>query len=163
MNGDNLVVGVFAGDPVGAHRQGAELSRHIGRVTSARADIVIAAEGFPEAVNLYQLTKIVPPAARIVREGGAIICVGSCCGGIGESKIVNDITFKIGFWDLLPRGVKVYLVSDLPRKMVDRTEFIHSRTIDEAIARERHRFKGAPSITVLSGAGLLIPEAVDSC
>ncbi|MCX6357405.1 MAG: lactate racemase domain-containing protein, partial [Candidatus Aureabacteria bacterium] len=162
MNRHHRAAGVFAGDPVASHRRGAELCRRIGRVVAPRADIVITAEGFPEAMNLYQLTKIVPAAAGIVREGGAIICVGACRDGIGGLAVVNEITFKIGFWNLLPRNVRVYLVSDLPRRDVEYTGFIYAGTVDEAVAREKTRFTTLPSVTVLSGAGFLIPEAVDN-
>jgi nickel-dependent lactate racemase len=162
MNGGNRVAGIFAGDPVASHRRGAELCRLIGKVETPRADIVITAEGFPEAMNLYQLTKIVPAAAGIVRKGGAIICVGACRDGIGGLTVLNEIIFKIGFWNLLPRNVRVYLVSDLPRRDVEYTEFIYAGTVDEAVAREKTRFTTLPSVTVLSGAGLLIPEAVDN-
>ncbi|MDP8263214.1 MAG: lactate racemase domain-containing protein [Candidatus Ancaeobacter aquaticus] len=162
MNPDKTVAGVFAGDPVFAQRLGSEQCREIGHVKTSSADIVVTSEGFPEAINLYQLIKIIPPAALIVRKGGAIICVGACSHGIGGLCVVNDITCKIGFWHLLPTDVRMYLVSDLPKSDVDKTEFIYAKTIDEALEKERSNFDSEPEITVLSGAGLMIPEVIDN-
>lgn len=160
MNGEGETAGVFAGDPVKAQRRGAELAGRVGEVDAPAADIVVSAEGFPDAVNLYQLTKIVPPAARIVREGGAIVCAGECRDGVGGLRIVNDITFRMGLRRLLPDGVRVYLVSGLPRRDVERTEFLYAASVAEAVEEELRRRATAPAITVLAGAGLLIPRRI---
>lgn len=160
MNGDGEAVGVFAGDPVEAQRRGAELAGRVADVEAPAADLVISAEGFPDAVNLYQLTKTVPPAARVVREGGAIICAGQCRDGVGGLSIVNDITFRIGLRRLLPPGVRVYLVSDLPRSEVEKTDFIYAASIAGAAEAERRRRPALRAVTVLAGAGLLIPRPV---
>jgi nickel-dependent lactate racemase len=84
VNGGGRAAGVFAGDPLLAQRRGAELARRVGEVAAPAADLVVSAEGLPDALNLYQLTKIVPPAARVVRPGGAIVCAGECGGGVGD-------------------------------------------------------------------------------
>ncbi|MEI6634734.1 MAG: lactate racemase domain-containing protein [Chlamydiota bacterium] len=162
MNVEGEVAGVFTGDPVEAQRRGSELSGRVGEVEAPAADLVVSAEGFPDAVNLYQLTKIVPPAAMVVRRGGAIVCAGECRDGVGGLSIVNDITFRIGFWRLLPAGVRVYLVSDIPKRDVEKTDFIHAATIAEAVDAERRRRSTPPSITVLAGSGLLIPRVCRS-
>jgi len=159
MNPDRTVAGIFSGDPVEVQRKGSMLCAEIAQVAAPEADVVISAEGFPEAMNLYQFTKVVPPAGRVVKPRGAIICVGSCAGGIGGMTVVNDITCKIGFWHMLPKGVRLYLVSDLPKKAVRETEFRHAATIDEALLREmRLQKKKRLGIAVLCGAGLMIPQ-----
>lgn len=159
MNADRSVAGVFSGDPLEVQRAGSMLCMKIAEVDAEEADVVISAEGFPEAMNLYQFTKVVPPAGRIVKPRGAIICVGSCGGGIGGMTVVNDITCKIGFWHMLPKGVRLYLVSDLPKKAVRKMEFRYAATIDDAILREmRRQKKRRLRIAVLAGAGLMIPK-----
>ncbi|HRZ86337.1 MAG TPA: lactate racemase domain-containing protein [bacterium] len=159
MNPDKTLAGVFSGDPVAAQRRGSELCRRIADVEAEPADIVVSAEGLPEAVNLYQLTKVVPPAGRLVRPGGAIICVGECCFGVGGTMVVNEITCRIGFWHLLPPGVRLYLVSGLDRSTVEKTAFTYALTIDDAIAQEKkRRGRDGLSVAVLSGAGLMMPR-----
>jgi nickel-dependent lactate racemase len=159
MNHDRSVAGVFSGDPVRAQREGSALCRKIAAVKTEEADVVISAEGYPEAVNLYQFTKVVPPAGRIVKPRGAIICAGSCGGGIGGMTVVNDITCKIGFRHMLPKGVRLYLVSDLPKNSVRKMEFTYAATINEAISREKKRQKkDTLLIAVLAGAGLMVPD-----
>ncbi|MFC2149815.1 lactate racemase domain-containing protein [Candidatus Auribacterota bacterium] len=158
MNSNKTVAGIFCGDPVTAQRQGSELCRSIGNIKTEKADIVIAAEGYPEAINLYQHIKVIPPAGKIVREGGAIICVGSCSRGLGGLSVVNEVTCKIGFWHILPKDVRLYLVSDLPKDVVDKTMFIYAPNIDQAVEAEKKIRGDDLKITVLAGAGLMVPD-----
>ena len=158
VNGEGEAAGIFAGDPVLAQRRGAELARRVGEVKAPAADLVVSAEGFPDALNLYQLTKIVPPAALLARPWGAIVCAGECRDGVGGMSVVNDVTFRIGLRRLLPAGIRVYLVSDLPRAEVEKTDFIPAATIADAVKAEWRRRPGLRRATVLAGAGLLIPR-----
>ncbi len=78
------IVGVFAGDPVAAHRLGCGMSRAIYEVAPVRAGIVVTTVGgYPYDCDLVQGKKGVVPAAALVEEGGAIVILAECAEGLG--------------------------------------------------------------------------------
>ncbi len=84
VNRRRQITGVFAGDLVGAHRRGVEFVRsHCTRRVDRRFDIVITTNGgYPLDQNLYQTVKAMSAAARVLREGGAMIVAAECRDGI---------------------------------------------------------------------------------
>jgi lactate racemase len=84
MDGRERVLHVVAGDPVAAHRRGAEHSRAVyGAPQPAPADIVIA-ESYPADYDLWQAAKGVYAAELAVREGGVVILVTPCPQGVSK-------------------------------------------------------------------------------
>ena len=82
MDAQHRVIHVVAGDPVVAHRQGAEYSRVIYGVSQpALADIVVA-ESYPTDTDLWVAAKGIYAAELAVREGGAVILVSPCTHGV---------------------------------------------------------------------------------
>jgi len=78
------VMAVFAGDPVAAHRQGAEVSRRVyGVQLPGLADIVIT-DSYPADVDFWQAAKAVYATELAVRPGGAIIVVTPCPEGVSK-------------------------------------------------------------------------------
>ena len=89
------LAGVFAGDPIKAHRQGCELAQRIYGVNiKARADIVIT-EAFPAELELWQATKALQAADMVVNPGGVIIFLAACPEGISQSH--GQLILKYGF------------------------------------------------------------------
>ncbi|MFH1719257.1 MAG: nickel-dependent lactate racemase [Planctomycetota bacterium] len=86
LNKDKEITGVFAGDFHRAHEQGCADVRKNAMVAVGRAyDIAITSNsGYPLDLNLYQSIKGISAAARIVKDGGAIIAVADCWDGIPE-------------------------------------------------------------------------------
>ncbi len=84
MDAEERVLHVIAGDPVAAHRQGAEHSRRIYGVPQPRlADIVIA-ESFPADYDLWQAAKGIYSSELAVAEGGVVILVTPCPHGVSD-------------------------------------------------------------------------------
>jgi nickel-dependent lactate racemase len=75
LNEQRQITGVFAGDLIGAHRQGIEHVRRSAMQDVAQPfDVVVTTNsGYPLDLNLYQGVKGLSAAARIVRPGGVII------------------------------------------------------------------------------------------
>ena len=84
MDGRERVLQVVAGDPVGAHRQGAEHSRAVyGALQPAPADVVIA-ESYPADYDLWQAAKGIYAAELAVRQGGVVVLVTPCPHGVSK-------------------------------------------------------------------------------
>ncbi len=84
MNNDKRVTGVFAGAWEEAHRQGCAFVRETALVpVGGLFDIVVTTNsGWPLDLNVYQTVKGLSAAARIVRDGGAIVCASECREGV---------------------------------------------------------------------------------
>ena len=83
LNASGALVGVFAGDPVRAHRAGVERARDVYGVRMPGADVVVISS-YPEDMNFWQGSKALYAAEKVVRPGGEIILVTPCPEGIGE-------------------------------------------------------------------------------
>lgn len=84
MDGQARVLHVVAGDPVAAHRQGAELSRGIyGARQPQFADIVMA-ESYPADYDLWQAAKGIYASELAVKQGGVVILVTRCPHGVAD-------------------------------------------------------------------------------
>jgi nickel-dependent lactate racemase len=101
MNSCNRAVAVVCGDPVKAHRRGAEISRRVfGRRFRGSADIVIA-DARPMDVDLRQAIKAVATADLIVKDNGVIILLARCPEGVSPQFPEFE---RYGFTD--PDGLK---------------------------------------------------------
>jgi len=82
------IAGVFAGDPVEAHRTGvAFVSRVMLETLSEPADAVITTSaGYPLDLTFYQAVKGITAAQHIVRPGGRILLLAACEEGPGAPE-----------------------------------------------------------------------------
>lgn len=129
------IYGAVSGDPILAHRTGTKICKNanIGKFKS-RSDIVVVSAGEPMGRSIYQLCKALVPASFVVKAGGTIICTGSCRDGIGGSAlVVNQIIYRNGIKQYLPRGVTLRLVSDANPRIVDKTFLKPSPSIVAAL------------------------------
>lgn len=79
------VTGIFAGDPVEAYREAADLARRVfGVEVPEQADIVIV-DSFPKDNELWQAAKALYAAELMVRRGGVVILVSPCTEGVSKS------------------------------------------------------------------------------
>ena len=84
MDANHRVVHVVAGDPVAAHRAGAELSAKVYGVSQPQpADIVIA-ESYPADYDLWQAAKGIYSSELSVKRGGVVILVTPCPHGVSD-------------------------------------------------------------------------------
>lgn len=86
LNRDRRVTGVFAGPTKAAHRRACEFVRNTAmQPVEGPFDLVVTTNsGYPLDLNLYQTIKGISAAARIVRDGGTILCASECSDGIPE-------------------------------------------------------------------------------
>jgi nickel-dependent lactate racemase len=90
----HLVTGIFAGDPIHAHRRGVDHARRAVRSTlSAPADIVVTTSaGYPLDLTLYQAVKGITAALPVVKRGGTLILAAECAEGLGGSEFTAMAT-----------------------------------------------------------------------
>ena len=86
LNRDRQIIGIFAGNMEAAHTKGCQFVKEVSMVPVAEPfDVVIATNaGYPLDQNLYQTVKGMSAAARVAREGGAIIIAAECSDGIPD-------------------------------------------------------------------------------
>lgn len=85
---DRSVAGVFAGDPVEAHRKGvAFVSKVMLETLPAPVDAVVTTSaGYPLDLTYYQAIKGVTAASHIVKPGGKILLAAECAEGAGAAE-----------------------------------------------------------------------------
>jgi nickel-dependent lactate racemase len=86
--GARPICGVFAGDPVAAHRCGVEfVSEAMLETLEDPVDAVITTSaGYPLDLTFYQSIKGITAAAHIVKPGGRILLMASCDEGAGAPE-----------------------------------------------------------------------------
>ena len=87
LNSDHQIVDVWAGDAEQVMQKGVKLVDNMYRSTiSKKPDIVlVAADGSPHDINLYQALKALYTAAQVVKKKGHIILVAECAEGMGSN------------------------------------------------------------------------------
>lgn len=86
INRDRQITGVYAGEIFAAHQTACRFAHRTAmREVPHDFDVVLTTNsGYPLDQNLYQSVKGMSAAARIVREGGTIICAAECSDGIPD-------------------------------------------------------------------------------
>jgi nickel-dependent lactate racemase len=97
MDAQHRVIHVVAGDPVAAHRQGAEYSRAIYGVSQPELADIVVVESYPTDIDLWVAAKGIYAAELAVHEGGAVILVSPCTHGVAPEH--PDVE-RIGYHDL---------------------------------------------------------------
>jgi nickel-dependent lactate racemase len=155
LNEKRAITGVFAGDLIGAHREGIEFVRKSAmQPVGELFDIVITTNsGYPLDQNLYQSVKGMSAGARIVKKGGAIIIAAECRAGVPEgspfhrlmsrARDPEDILALIA-GETFPEQWQSQVQALIQRKA---SVFIHSSMPDEAI-RAAHLLP-APDISAV--------------
>ncbi|MFN8475219.1 MAG: nickel-dependent lactate racemase [Anaerolineae bacterium] len=175
LNAQHHITGVFAGDMLAAHAAGCEFVRdHNMAAVDDLFDIVITTNsGYPLDQNLYQTVKGMSAAARIVREGGAIIMAAGCEDGVpnhgkyakllrrgGSPQGVLDMVAQPGFsehdqWQVQLQAIiqlkaDVYVYSDgLTDEQIRAALFTPCRNIEATVADLRDRYGANARIAIL--------------
>ena len=84
LNRDQEITAVFAGDLFVEHRLACEAAkRDAMREVDAPFDVVLTTNsGYPLDQNLYQAVKGMSAAAKVVKQGGTIVCAAECRDGL---------------------------------------------------------------------------------
>jgi nickel-dependent lactate racemase len=131
------VLGAVAGDVVLAHREGVRMARPWCEVEAEPADAVVVSAPLPVSESLYQASKLVPPAALLLREGGTVVVAAECSAGTGPLRTVNEQIFALGVRRYLPARHALYLVSAMDAATVGATYATWAPSVAWALARAR--------------------------
>ena len=90
---DRQIAGVFAGDPVEAHRCGVAFVSQalLETLDEPVAAVITTAAGYPLDLTFYQAIKGITASAHIVRPGGRILLVAACDEGAGAPEFSDMI------------------------------------------------------------------------
>lgn len=179
QNEKRRIVKVVAGDPVTAHRKGAEYSDMIYKVKVPEpAEIVITSPGgYPRDINLYQAQKALENARQAIKPGGIIILVAECREGSGDpvfqewlseasspNEVVNRISkkfvlggHKAAAFASVMREHQVYLVSSMSTELVNRMHFKAAPTVEKALDEALHDLGEDAQILVLPEGNDTLP------
>jgi nickel-dependent lactate racemase len=93
-SGARRIAGVFAGDPVGAHRKGVEFVSEtlLDRLDGPVDAVITSAAGYPLDLTFYQAIKGITAAQHIVKPGGRILIVAECSEGAGAAEFAEMLT-----------------------------------------------------------------------
>lgn len=141
QNGRHQIVEAFAGDFREVLVKGARVIDEMYKVkVGDMADVaIVAADGSPHDINLYQAMKALQTVIDVVKEGGAIILVAECRDGhgsetfyrqIGEyvssEEVKNDLLkefimgkHKVYYMLKALEKVDVFMVTNMPAEMVE--------------------------------------------
>ena len=180
LNERREITGVFAGDLLAAHRAGIEFVRASAmQRVSAPFDVVVTTNsGWPLDMNLYQGVKGMAAAARIVRDGGAIILAAECSEGTPEgsphdrllrsvatgeellARLAQPGFVRAELWQsqiqaLIQRRAEIHVHSALPDETIRAAHLLPCRDIAATIAR-----MNPARIAVLPQGPLTIPWLV---
>lgn len=157
LNGEGKPYRFVAGDVIEAHRRGAWYACEVGAVKVEKGDAVIVMANPPIDSSIYQFTKAIAVALRVVNEKGCIIGIGEIKEGIGPRMLVNEIIYKMGLKRLLPRGVDLFLLSSMNPKEVRRTFLTPINSLEEGLQKVWRRKKHKLRVVFFPEAGPIIP------
>jgi len=160
MNDKKEVVKAVAGDLVKAHREGVFWARKVCEVKSKKlAKICIVSEGVPMSINLYQASKLVPPAGKTLKgEAGVVIVCAECNEGFGSSlNVINEMIYRIGLTNYLPEKHWIFLVSSMQEEEVKETFCVYAPSLEEALHRSREIVGKDAPISIIPRGGLVLP------
>jgi nickel-dependent lactate racemase len=182
LNKQHEITAVFAGDMLAAHREGTAWVRQRSmRAVPEPFDIVLTTNsGYPLDLNVYQTIKGVSAAARILKDGGAIVAASECWDGIPDHGEYKDLLFAAhspdellerinapGFqmpdqWEaqiqaMIQRRCRVYLHSSLPDDVVRRTMLLPCGDVELRIAQLLAEYGPGATLCVLPQGPQTIP------
>jgi lactate racemase len=93
LNRDQKITAAFAGDLFDEHAAACAAARNTAmRAVDAPFDVVVTTNsGYPLDQNLYQAVKGMSAAAKIVKQGGTIICAAECRDGIPHHGAYGEL------------------------------------------------------------------------
>jgi nickel-dependent lactate racemase len=112
--GQRPIAAVFAGEPVAAHRKGAEfVSRVMLETLDEPVDAVITtAAGYPLDLTFYQAVKGITAASHIVKPGGRILLLAECAEGSGGAEFSQMLAHHRSDRDFMGKIAEAPVVVD---------------------------------------------------
>ena len=93
LNRDKQITGVFAGELFSEHAAACQSAKRTAMQEVPKPfDVVLTTNsGFPLDQNLYQAVKGMSAAAKVVKQGGTIVCASECRDGIPDHGSYAEI------------------------------------------------------------------------
>ncbi|HTV19371.1 MAG TPA: nickel-dependent lactate racemase [Polyangiaceae bacterium] len=182
LNKRRELTGVFAGDPILAHEQGAAFAKATAMVACREPfPIVVTTNGgHPLDQNLYQAVKGMSAAAQITAAGGLIVAAARCGDGFpahgnfkkllfehGSPRALLDTILTPGFslydqWEaqlfaMIRLHARVALYSEIPAADVARAHLEPTADIAATLSAELRRLGKSARIAVLPEGPMTIP------
>lgn len=179
LNSKKEIVGVVAGDPMKAHREGIRLVDQMYSVKVPKADIVItSAGGYPKDINMYQAQKAMDNAKHVVKDGGTMIMMAECQECLGNDVFacwVDEATtleaqarrmdekFELGGHkaSVIARTAMkcdIYLTSDIPDDTVRKMFLMPAKSPQEALEAALKRYGPDATVLVSPHGGMVLPK-----
>lgn len=182
LNKNKEITGIFAGDCLKAHRNGADFvkKRSTYKVKNEFDIVVTTNGGYPLDQNLYQTVKGMSAASRIVKNGGSIVVVSECSDGFPEHgnfkeilklrrnphellRLINSQQFcMFDQWEaqimaMILTKAKVYIYSSLSDSDVVNSMLIPIKNIEDTIRKLIKEYGENSEIAVLPQGPYIIP------
>ncbi len=182
LNKAHAITGVFAGDLLASHRDGcAWVKQTAMRAVERPFDVVLTTNsGYPLDLNVYQAIKGVSAAARIVKDGGAIIVAAECWDGIPDHGSYRELLasaptpgelltrieqpgfhapdqWQVQIQAIIQRRCRVYLHSSLADDVVHQTHLLPCGDIEARIAALLSEYGPDATLCVLPQGPQTIP------
>lgn len=185
LNSQRAITDLWAGHYIEAHEIGCRsVVAHATQPVDAPFDIVITTNsGYPLDQNLYQAVKGMSAAARIVRQGGAILSVAECSDGLPEHgnfkqllqmrqtpeellDLIESPDFELyDQWEaqtqaIIQRKASVYLYSSIAPEIVRSVMLQPSQDLASTLAQLLEQYGPHPRVAVLPEGPQTIPLIV---
>lgn len=179
LNPQKEIIFAASGDVTEAHR---EACRHLAKYylspIPAKADVVIVSQaGAPKDLNLYQTQKALDNAKHAVKDNGIVILIGSCKEGFGNpvfeewmnkykhpQDMIDDLykSFVLGGHKavaiaMVEKKAKIFLVSDLPDAVVQKTFLRPFHCLQDAYQEAVKELGHVPTVIAMPYGGSTLP------
>ncbi|MGM0379466.1 MAG: nickel-dependent lactate racemase [Bacillota bacterium] len=173
------ILKAFFGHPIKAHREGCKYLDSLYEVEiKKKFDIVIASPGgFPKDINLYQSQKSLDNAKHATKNYGIIILVAKLNDRFGEEKFKNwmlnkkpdemikdlEKKFQLGAHKAVAiakiiKNKKIYLISDLDDKVVNKIGFLPFDNVQNALNKAIEESDENLSVAFIPSSGTTLPK-----
>jgi len=182
LNARKEIISVYSGNYIEAHRRGAQEAAKMSVVPIGRKfPIVITTNsGYPLDQNLYQTTKGIWTAARIVEEGGSIVVASECSRGIPDdgnftrlmsahsspdellSLFSEKTNHTMDRWQaqklaMALKKAKIYIYTSLDKRQAERCKMKKIDNLLATLSKLVASLQEKPTIAVLPHGPVTIP------
>ena len=138
LDENNVPVGIFAGDPMPAHREGVKLSGNAFSTEIPELADIVVASSYPADLDYWQGGKGLSAASFAVKKGGIIILISSCIEGMAE----NHDKYR-DYLKMKPEALMEFIKTTDPRN----TE---ADIVSAAVAAENHKILAGATVFIVS-------------
>lgn len=178
LDKEHKMCSVYSGDIDSTFKAAVRKADEVFVVKMKKTDIVVAVTSFPHDIDLYQSQKALDNAKHSVRDGGILILVSACRTGVGADtflKLLASATtpnealdkiaqgFKLGYHKAAKMAeiglrMKMFAVTKLEPKIVEKTHMVPMPTLQEAIDIALAELGPESKVTFIMDAVITVPK-----